>query len=320
MWSLGVCGFILLSGSMPFSGNDAAQIGNITAGKYIMKPEKWGKLTRGGKVFHEVSAEARGFIRSLLEVDPSKRLTAQQALEHPWIARSRENIGEDVSMQPCCEALRRFSRTSKFRRCCLEMLAWSLSNDDRAKVRNCFLSLDSNQQGTISFPELRHVMVDKLGLVDECEILKVFRALDYNHDQEIHYSDFLAAMVETQIDVDDQVLTDAFRRFDTDNSGYITVENLRDVLGCKVEGEKVEALIAEADQNKDGRLSFAEFAAYVRGTNLNDIDMPMVADEGVPNKVRPITSKPKRSNVLKCALKGFRANFQCFNNVAHAGA
>jgi len=184
------------------------------------------------------------------EVDPSKRLTAQQALEHPWIERGREEVSEDVTMQPCCEALWRFSRASKFRRCCLEMLAWSLSTEDRAKARDCFLSLDANQQGTITLQELKHVMVDKLRLVDECELLKVFSALDYNHDQEIHYSDFLAAMVDTQIDVNDEVLIDTFRRFDADSSGYITVGNLRDVLGRKVEGENVEAFIERLTRPK----------------------------------------------------------------------
>merc|ERR1719395_161762 len=78
-------------------------------------------------------------------------------------------------LQPYCEALRDFSKTSNFRRCCLEVLAWSLSNDDRAKVREYFLALDESNQGTITLQELKHIMVDKswLGL---CRMMTVRRS------------------------------------------------------------------------------------------------------------------------------------------------
>lgn len=302
MWSLGVCGFIMLAGYMPFSGCETEQVRNIKSGRYAYRQDIWS----------QISAEAKDFIGSLLEVDPSKRLTAQQALRHPWIAQYREGGVDGEAMQPCCEALRRFSRASKFRRCCLEMLAWSLSNDDRAKVREFFLSLDTNQQGTITLQELKEVMVNKLHLVDEREALKVFRALDYNNDQEIHYSDFLAAMAHTAIDVDDEALHDTFRRFDTNNSGYITAQKLRDVLGSKVDGKCAEMFIAEADVNNDGQLSYLEFAAFMRGSTLIDIDnaMPLGMrwnDEKFTQKAYSSDCTMKRS---WNPLKGLRSNFR----------
>jgi len=312
MWSLGVIAFILLGGYMPFSGNDDTQIKNITSGNYKMKPERWSNI----------SAEALNFVKSLLEVDPAKRLTAQAALEHPFIA---DKDVEEVALQPCCEALRQFSRASKFRRCCMEMLAWSLNNQDRAKVRDCFLSLDKNHKGTITLGELRNAMVANLNLTDEHEVLKVFEALDYNHDQEIHYSDFLAAMATTRIEVDDAALSDAFRRFDADCSGFITVENLRDVLGDQV---GLEAFIKEADQNHDGRLSFAEFSAYLRCTHLdNDMsdtsseetpdETSVRADEGAAHKMNAPVGKPRRNSILKGALKHLNVKFTCFSRQKH---
>jgi calcium-dependent protein kinase len=146
----------------------------------------------------------------------------------------------------------------------MEVLAWSLSNEDRAKVRDTFLSFDASHQGTITLGELKNVMVDKLHVADECETRAVFEALDYNHDQEIHYSDFLAAMVDTQITLDTDLLFAAFRRFDKDGSGFISLENLKDVLGSHVDGEKVEVFMDDVDQNKDGKISFREFAAYLK--------------------------------------------------------
>merc|ERR1711862_1093450 len=92
-------------------------------------------------------------------------------------------------------------------------------------------------------------------------------ALDSNEDDEIHYSDFLAAMVSTQIALHDGLLYDTFKRFDTDNSGYITVENLKELLGESYDGVNVECLLSEATTIQDReRISYATFASYLKGT------------------------------------------------------
>merc|ERR1712032_1790232 len=67
LWSLGVIGFILLSGYMPFSGSETVQTKHITEGRYTMKPDRWNK----------VSKEAIHFTQSLLQVNPEKRLNAE---------------------------------------------------------------------------------------------------------------------------------------------------------------------------------------------------------------------------------------------------
>merc|ERR1719235_2859566 len=100
--------------------------------------------------------------------------------------------------------------------------------------------------------------------------MEIFDALDTNHDDEIHYNDFLAAMVSTRIAVHDDLLKQAFRKFDLDNTGYITVDNLKEVLGEHHEGEDVENLLKEADFTHDGRISYDEFVAFVKGENATE--------------------------------------------------
>lgn len=78
MWAIGVITFLLLSGYPPFSiSDDYLDFSPIINAKYSFTPEASWK---------GVSDTAKDFIKKLLMVDPSQRLTADAALEHPWLA------------------------------------------------------------------------------------------------------------------------------------------------------------------------------------------------------------------------------------------
>ncbi|GAB0498442.1 hypothetical protein MMPV_009786 [Pyropia vietnamensis] len=77
MWSAGVVLYILLSGKMPFYGrNDAECLARTASGSYAMPAREWSR----------VSPAAVSLVRGMLCVDPTKRLTASAALQHPWLA------------------------------------------------------------------------------------------------------------------------------------------------------------------------------------------------------------------------------------------
>lgn len=258
MWSLGVIAFILLAGYMPFKS--AAE---TETGRYTLKPERWNHIT----------LEAKDFVRSLLQVDPEQRTSAEKALKHQWLARRNDAKTTDIDKPEVedgvIDALRSFANASKFRRSCLQMMAWSLSAEERAKVTQDFLDIDKNHSGTILLSELKDILTKKLDIPNE-EIQRIFQALDYNNDEEIHYSDFLAAMVSTRIVLHDDLLLSAFKKFDHDGTGFITVENLRMVLGDDYQGDRVETLLQEADILKDNRISYAEFVAYLKEQPLEE--------------------------------------------------
>lgn len=295
LWSVGVITYIILSGSMPFSGSQIAQIQNITCGRYCMDPKRW----------TSVSEKAQFFVRSLLEVNPKSRLTAASALQHPWILSrlEKQRLHPEANI---INALRDFAKVSKFRRCCLSMMAWSLTKEDRAKVQQYFLDMDENKCGTITFSELRNVLIGKLQ-VSDTETLQIFDALDSNSNEEIHYSDFLAAMVNNQIDIDDELLKSTFKRFDTDRSGFITLGNLREVLGDTVDGIEVEKLLDEADALQDGRISYPEFVTFLRGDPLvipSDIAHEIMKDKSLnlQGSEKPRRSKTRCSDDRHCCI------------------
>ncbi|KAM9765563.1 death-associated protein kinase 2a [Menidia menidia] len=90
MWSIGVITYILLSGASPFLGETKQDtLGNISAINYEFDEE----------FFCHTSQAAKQFISSLLERDKRKRLTIQDALNHPWI-KSNEHKEENKSQEP----------------------------------------------------------------------------------------------------------------------------------------------------------------------------------------------------------------------------
>lgn len=218
-----------------------------------MKQERW----------DSISDEAKDFTRALLQVDPKKRLTAEAALDHAFI--KNRHFDEEVQVdRTIVRALRDYGHQSRFHRICMLMMAWSLSAEEREKVEKYFLAMDSKHQGAITYEELKKVMVDQYKLPSK-EVQKTFNALDTSHHKEIHFSDFLAAMISSHVEVHEDLIHEAFRKFDIDDTGYITADNLRQVLGETFEGQKVEKLLNEADTLHNGKLSYHEFAAYLTG-------------------------------------------------------
>mmetsp|Transcript_66089 Transcript_66089/g.125059 ORF Transcript_66089/g.125059 Transcript_66089/m.125059 type:complete len:530 (-) Transcript_66089:177-1766(-) len=300
LWSLGVVVFILLVGYMPFGGTESHQVQMIRKGKYNMRPEAWKR----------VSKEANEFIAALLVVDPEKRMNAEAAINHAWLVKKRKesNTSGEVD-KATVDALVAFGQASAFRRATMQVMAWSLTNDERAKVRDAFLAMDKNKTGTITAGEFKKVLENEFHITDE-EAGRAFHALDTSHDSEVHYADFLAAMLTSRIQLHDKLLKQTFRRFDTDNTGYITSEDLKKILGDSIDGAEADQLVAEVDTSHDGKIDYQEFIHYVKHpeahpTHLeatNRVIDRQLKDDG-NSKVRAKTAAEKKDTAKSGAAK-----------------
>eukprot|EP00419_Tripos_fusus_P076755 CAMPEP_0172887668 /NCGR_PEP_ID=MMETSP1075-20121228/134509_1 /TAXON_ID=2916 /ORGANISM="Ceratium fusus, Strain PA161109" /LENGTH=544 /DNA_ID=CAMNT_0013741403 /DNA_START=23 /DNA_END=1657 /DNA_ORIENTATION=- len=255
LWSVGVVAFILLMGYMPFTGSDEEIRAGIKSGQYKIDQPRWAKLAENSK----------GFLQSLLVIDPDQRLSAEQALKHPWMEeRNSVCITEESHLDDAIVAsLVSFARASHFRRACMCMMAWTLSNDERAEVGKAFMELDKDKSGTITMYELKSVLQEHISITDS-QVLQIFDALDSSNKEEVNYHDFLAAMMASRIAKHDDVVVAAFKRFDIDKSGYITASDLLEVLGSDISKAEAKRLVEEADISADGRISLDEFIAYLQ--------------------------------------------------------
>lgn len=108
MWSIGVIAYVLLSGDYPWSGDSGLMCQEIAAGKVNFNKNK--------EVWQSLSPAAVDFISQLIVLDPRARLTAEQALQHPWldsVQPSRSSKGPNSNDMPPPTTTQTTTRHSK---------------------------------------------------------------------------------------------------------------------------------------------------------------------------------------------------------------
>jgi hypothetical protein len=104
-----------------------------------------------------------------------------------------------------------------------------------------------------------------------------FQALSVKSGKGIQYSDFLAAMVSSRIALSNELLQDCFQKFDVDANGFITTENLVEVLGDKFNGIPTESMLDDVETLHDGKMCWHEFVCFMTGKQLR-----LRGDEFIP--------------------------------------
>lgn len=89
MWSIGVIMFTLLSGNLPFAGENLHQlILAIVSADYNFEAVCW----------NDISESAKHAVASLLVVDPTQRMTAKQFLAHPWLSGQYSSCSTELDL------------------------------------------------------------------------------------------------------------------------------------------------------------------------------------------------------------------------------
>uniref|UniRef100_A0A671RI77 calcium/calmodulin-dependent protein kinase n=1 Tax=Sinocyclocheilus anshuiensis TaxID=1608454 RepID=A0A671RI77_9TELE len=102
IWACGVILYILLVGYPPFWDEDQHKLyQQIKAGAYDFPSPEWDTVT----------AEAKNLINQMLTINPAKRITADQALKHPWVCQ-RSTVASMMHRQETVECLRKFNALS----------------------------------------------------------------------------------------------------------------------------------------------------------------------------------------------------------------
>ena len=282
LWSIGVIAYVLLGMEFPFGWCADAErdaqadftqrtiVTNILRGEYRpMEPHvdrelRWGKdeTRMHGEAWTSVSAVAKDFVRRLLVVDPAQRMTAKEALKHPWLSAAHRDVLrglERPAASRSAAAMLTFRRRTPMQKAAMHAIALQLSADELEELRKTFAAIDTDCDGTLSRAEVRAAFA-RLGVegattpraslasgafvaAGPSPINRMFSELgddeglrgggggDDDDAPHIGWHSFVAAALEQRHLEDADNVAAAFNALDVDHTGSISVHDLATVFG-----------------------------------------------------------------------------------------
>lgn len=260
MWSCGIILYIMLTGRAPYKGKNQSNI--VRAIK--LKPFQPNSENCRG-----ISDDALDLLKKMLDIRPNVRIKAKDAIEHGWIQSFKHvkscDLGESI------KSLEGFLSSTKIKDAVHLFLASQVISHEESRIlTDQFRLLDKNSDGKISKEELIEKYSETL---DKEEAIRraeyILSQVDINGNGEIDYTEFLTACMNHKKYLSKENLHHAFNMFDIDNSGYITAEELKMVLGDgnSFPEEVWKHLLKQVDTNGDGVIEFPEFMELMLGKN-----------------------------------------------------
>ena len=277
IWAAGVMAYQLLTGKFPF--NDSSNPYNPSLTK-VWKSILMDNLNMTGARWEGISEEAKDFVKLLLNKDPHKRPSAQEALNHPWL---RGNIQERHKGAPLSLAvvqrIQRFSQASVFKRTVLELIADELlqeeeqgnlptdgqfvcplgdnnrpliTHPDASPLEYLYESLKLADKSTIDRGELAKGLREMGYKLSEDEVQRLLDQLDVSYTGKIAKSQFAASQIDwsaVQKSNTERWISRArkvFADLDTDMDGVLSAEEMAALLRRKLPSEEVEGALRHA--------------------------------------------------------------------------
>ena len=271
LWSIGVIFYILLTGRPPFDGNDDEE---------ILKNVEKGVYDKTSYPFPSLSNLAKDLINKLLQYEPKKRISAEEALEHQWFKTAEFKKKDKVNMispelaKELITNMTQYKSTNMLKCAVIAYLVHHLTNTEECmEASKLFTKIDLNSDGKIEKHELIQGFQKYWGIPEEEVKEKVdiiFANIDTDFNGFIEYEEFVRAAVNSSIFMSQNYLKFAFNYFDRDSSGDITFEEIKkrfsqntNYISDKMDSELRE-IFDKIDINNDGSISFYEFCKMMK--------------------------------------------------------
>ncbi|CAI0452633.1 unnamed protein product [Linum tenue] len=257
MWSVGVITYILLCGSRPFwARTESGIFRSVLRADPNFNDSPW----------PSVSPEAKDFVKRLLNKDHRKRMTAAQALSHPWIRSEAQEVPLDIFI---FKTVKSYVRATPFRRAALKALSKGIPEDELVYLRAQFELLEP-KDGHVSLNNFRAALTRNVtDAMKESRVIDILHVLEPLSYKKMGFEEFCAAAISTyQLEAHDgwdKIAKTAFDHFEQEGNRVISVQELALEMNL---GPAAHSLLADCIRTSDGRLSFLGYTKFLRGVTI----------------------------------------------------
>ena len=144
-----------------------------------------------------------------------------------------------------------FSNAGLLKRKALVTMAHTMDKNELEEMSEHFKAIDVNNDGTITYAEMRSALKEQREIDDE-KVDEIFKGIDFDGSGVIHYKEFIAAACESCGLVTQDRVMEAFDRMDSDNSGAISRDNLKGLLGTDYDEQTAtEMMLGKGEEGVD---------------------------------------------------------------------
>ncbi|MBA0831834.1 hypothetical protein Goarm_016268 [Gossypium armourianum] len=258
IWSIGVITYILLCGSRPFwARTESGIFRSVLRSDPNFDDLPWPSVT----------PEAKDFVKRLLNKDYRKRMTAVQALTHPWLRDDSRPVPLDILVYKLVKA---YLHATPFKRAALKALSKALTEDELVYLRAQFRLLEPSRDGSVSLENFKMALArnatEAMGESRVPDILNTMGTLAY---RKMYFEEFCAAAISTHqleaVEGWEQIASTAFEHFEQEGNRVISIEELARELNV---GPSAYSFLKDWIRVSDGKLSLLGYTKFLHGVTL----------------------------------------------------
>ncbi|WOK98203.1 CDPK-related kinase 3 isoform X1 [Canna indica] len=263
IWSIGVITYILLCGSRPFWARTESGIFRaVLRADPNFEYSPW----------PDISPEAKDFVRRLLNKDYRKRMTAAQALTHPWLRDEERQIPLDIMIY---KLIKSHLRATPLKHAALKALSKAMTEDQMFYLRLQFKLLEPNKDGCVSLENFRMTLLkNATEAMRESRVLDILNALAPLSYRRMDFEEFCAATISPYpletLDDWEQIASRAFEYFEQEGNRAISVEKLAQEL---ILPPTFYSSLKDWIRPEDGKLNFLGYTKYIHGVTVRSSNM-----------------------------------------------
>ncbi|PWZ39001.1 hypothetical protein Zm00014a_035553 [Zea mays] len=264
VWSIGVIAYILLCGSRPFwARTESGIFRSVLKADPSYNEAPWPSLT----------PEAMDFVKRLLCKDPRRRMTAAQALSHPWIRNYNAiRLPLDILIFRLIKA---YIRSSSLRKAALRALSKTLTVDELFYLKAQFSLLEPDRNGCITLDNIRMALTrEATDAMKESRVQDILVSLSALQYRRMDFQEFCAAAVSVHqleaLDRWEQHARSAYEYFEKEGNRAIVIDELASELGLSP-SVPLHVVLQDWIRHTDGKLSFLGFVKLLHGMSSRSL-------------------------------------------------